>query len=117
MSNADMRSYFRIVGSGRPTLDDFSSNLQRCRRPRPAELADPIEWAGISVFDTHAAAVATAQRYPQIGTHVAELRIPDISATVLRLIVLQTRGPGHYLLLGCPSVLNGFVVDTRSVVA
>ena len=109
------RTYFRSVASASPALDDFASNLQRCRRPRPAELADPLEWAGVSVFDTRAAAAATAQRNPQIGTHVAELRIADAAPTVLRLIVLRTRGPGHYLLLGCAEVLRGFVVDTRPV--
>ena len=94
-------------------MEDFQSSLQRCRRPRPAELADPIEWAGVSVFDTRRAAELTAQRFPQLGSYVAEVRVPDVSPTVLRVVVLRTRGPGHYLLLGCAEMLLRLIVEVQ----
>jgi hypothetical protein len=109
------RSFFRIIGSARPTLADFVSNLQRCAKPRPAEIADPVEWAGLSVFDTRAAAESTARRYPRIGSFVAEVRVPDAAPAAVRAIVLKTGGPGHWLLLRCAEVLLAMAVDARAV--
>jgi hypothetical protein len=111
------RVFFRIVKGERPSHEDFMSSLQLCRRPRRAEIEDPLEWAGLSVFDTRAQAEFIARLYRDrgMGQFVAELRIPDASPAVVKVIVLKTRGPGHYLLLGCAETFLPLVVDTRPV--
>lgn len=115
MSETGVRSFFRIVPAETAVIEDFQSGLQTCRRPRPVELADPIEWAGVLVFDTRGAAEFTARRFPQLGSYIAELRVPGVSPTIIRVIVLRTRGPGHHLLLGCAELLLPLIVEVRPV--
>ena len=117
MSETRPQTLFRIVRRDPATLDDFVSSMQHCRRPRMAEIADPLEWAGLSVFDTRAQAEFIARLYRDrgIGQFVTALRIPDASPAVVKVIVLKTRGPGHYVLLGCAETFLPLIVDTRPV--
>ncbi|HEV8633687.1 MAG TPA: hypothetical protein VG370_05520 [Chloroflexota bacterium] len=69
------------------------------------------------MFDTGAQAEFIARLYRDrgMGQSVAELRIPDASPAIVKVIVLKTGGPGHYLLLGCAETFPPLIVDTRPV--
>jgi hypothetical protein len=99
------RTFFRVIRSQHPSWADFLSNLVRDQPPRRVEVTDPLEWAGVSVFDSLAEARARAQAFPVLGRYVAEVRIPDRAAVLIRPSV----GAGHWTLLGGPGVLLGFV--------
>jgi len=65
---------YRLTKQPDASLDDFRSNMERCLAPRPAEVRDPGEWAGLSMFDTREQAEYTARRYADrgMGQFVAE---------------------------------------------
>jgi len=68
------RSFFRVVSSNPPTLDDFLSH-----RARGIPLRNPDEedmWEGVSVQATEPQARRRA-RLPGFGRYIAELVIPE----------------------------------------
>lgn len=108
---------YRLANAPRATLDDFRSNLERCLAPRPPEMRDPAEWAGLSMFDTREQAEYTALRYADrgMGQFVARLVIPDGTPAVVRAFARPTGGHGHHTVWGCAERLIAFVVDTQAV--
>ena len=67
---------YRIVQGAEATLEDFLSDEQRGKRPRDLT---PEKWrrhTGRSVWLTEDNAHALAARFPQIGSYVAEVRLP-----------------------------------------
>ncbi len=70
---------FRVVRSADPTAADYVESFRSHSAlgipPRGKAKTHPLIYEGISVFDRAEAAVETAQRFPRIGSHVAELRI------------------------------------------
>ena len=96
--------------------EDFISSLQLCRGPRPAEVLEPILWAGVSMFDNLRDAENFAIRY-SLGRYIAEVHIPPRAPAVIHVVVQKTRGPGHYTVLGCAQILSSLVVDTTAVSA
>src|SRR5947208_2181065 len=67
VSEAVPRTFFRAIRSQYPSWADFLSNLVRDQPPRRIELADPLEWAGVSAFDSLAEARARARSFPVLG--------------------------------------------------
>ncbi len=96
--------YYRVVKTDPPTRDDFLSDEAKGRRPRPAQVRNPLLYRGISVFETVAAIEAVRERVPLLG-HVAELAIPEGAPVGDH----KTGGPGHWTLVGDPDVLLGCV--------
>ena len=106
MSEPVPRSFFRAIRSQHPSWADFLSNLVRDQPPRRMEVADPLEWAGVSVFDSLADARARAQSFPVLGRYVAEVRIPEGASVLIRPSI----SAGHWTLIAGPGVLLGLVV-------
>ena len=94
---------YRIVHTNPPTASDFLS-LAALGRPRPTHI-NLQEWAGISVWDTRAAAVDTARKFPRHGSWIARL---DLTGTAMP--IQQTYGVGHYTAWGDPVDFLPFVV-------
>jgi hypothetical protein len=71
------RHYFRVLESAQPTLFDFwcYAKVGRALARIPSE-ATITSYGGLSVYTTLAAAGAAAQKFG-LGTHIAELDVPD----------------------------------------
>jgi hypothetical protein len=98
-------SFFRIVTTNPPTLNDFRSHEELGRW-----LFDPArieEWRGISVYGTIRQARKKARDYPSLGQFIAELHIPDESS-----ISYKRTGHthSHYTLQGPRSAMLQCVV-------
>ena len=95
------RTFYRILKSPVPTVDDFKSPAALGREPRePNPSAATLRsFQGVSVLDTPAHARAWVERFKgRLGEYVAELTIPD---ELLR----DYKGPnakGHVDLFGVP---------------
>ena len=100
------RTLYRAIRSQHASWADFLSNLVRDQPPRGPELADPLEWAGISVFDDLEVARQRARDVPVLGRYVAELRIPGDAPVLIRPSV----GEHHWTLVGGAGVLFRCVV-------
>jgi hypothetical protein len=70
---------YRIVsGSNRSApgvLDSFRSNYERDAPPRGLEQEAALVHFGLSMFTTFDGAAQRAQRWPALGTHIAQLRL------------------------------------------
>jgi hypothetical protein len=100
------RTFFRVIRSQHPSWADFLSNLVRDQPPRRVEAADPLEWAGVSVFDSLGEARSRASSFPVLGRYIAELRLPEGVPVLIRPSV----GVGHWTLVGGPGIMLGLVV-------
>lgn len=101
-------AFFHVVVRNPPTLDDFTSNEAKGRRPRRPLSNDEAElWRGISAYESWALARRKAGISPWLGDFVAELRIPEGSAIVARRMTLSR---GHWTLWGDPAELLACVV-------
>ena len=104
------RTYYRIVKTRSPTVEDFKSPAALGRKPRepspsPATLR---AYEGVSVLDTPQHARAWVERFEgKLGEYVARLDIPED-------VPLEYKGPnpkGHVDLYDVPpEVLLGWVV-------
>ena len=99
-------TFWRIVRTSSPTIQDFLSNDALGRRPRDHDPETLRLWSGISVYVTERYARRTAATFPRIGRYLAELRIDDTDP----IRAEKTLGPGHYTLWGSAEVLLGRVV-------
>jgi hypothetical protein len=108
-----MATFYRLVRSNPPTMDDFTSNCERGRRRR-TERGETIEdWTGLSVFDS-LEAVRDLRRRAQFGYRVqwvARLDIPNHTAIEWR----RTHGPGHWTLWGSARAILATVVSVLHV--
>ena len=102
---------FRVVNVDRPhhpgLVLDLTSNYERQARPRRIERFYAIVHMAISTFTTADAARALVERFPDIGTHIARLRLP---ASAGFCIDAPPRG-AHRSLWGSPVQLAACVVD------
>ena len=107
------RTFFRIVRTAPPTINDFISAEAKGRMIAPSI---PYElhrlWDGLSVYATAQQAARKARRSPSIGRYVAELHIPEDGAIRFER---TTREPGHHTLWGEPEVLLRCVMSVRPV--
>lgn len=73
-----MPTFFRIVKTDPPTVQDFLSLKDLGRPMRRGTSPERQRWAaGVSVFATTDAALRTAEQYPQLGDFLAMLETPD----------------------------------------
>ncbi len=99
---------YRIVKSDPPTERDFWSHKRSGLRYHPSRehVAN-----GVSTFDREQKARRTARRFPNTGTLIAELHIPDWADVT----VAQTMGRHYYAIWGDPKLLVTFVVRVAPV--
>jgi hypothetical protein len=106
--------FYRIVESNPPTLWDFTSLQTKGRAlkyPSPEALRI---WDGVSVSETMEQARAQLQKFPHLGSLIAEIRVPlglDIRCE------RTTRTRGHWTLWASPETLLPLVVTVTSVEA
>ena len=106
MSEPVPRAFVRAIRGQHPSWADFLSNQVRDQPPRGPEVDDPLEWAGISVFDDLAVARQRAREVPVLGRYIAELRIAANAPVLIR----PSTGPRHWTLIGGAGVLFRSVV-------
>jgi hypothetical protein len=95
--------FFRIVQSDPPTLYDLTSHAGRGRPLPTGTDADAVRlWSGLSVYVTEAQAHRKARVSPMLGSHLAELDIPETGQIRWER---TTGSPGHYTLWGSPAQL------------
>jgi len=104
---AQPRTFFRVVKTDPPRLEDFVSNDAKGLTP-PDERAETLRvWSGISVYATAAQARRMARRYTGHGDYIAVLRITDDST--IRVERTLNR-PGHHTLWAPPAELLESVI-------
>jgi hypothetical protein len=105
-------TFFRIVANP-PTEADFTSGEVH-GLPPPGDDPETLRvWNGVSAFATLAQAKAKARQYPFLGTHIAELRMPDVGP--IRYERTLRRSRGHHTLWGDPEVLLAAVAGVVPV--
>ncbi len=106
------RRFYRVIAGERATRDDFLSFQALGRILRRATPETERTYDGISVFATASQArtvVARAARYRVLGTHIAEMTIPDDAPIHVERTFLDQRG--HHTLWGDPDVLLRYVTS------
>ena len=73
---APTETFYRIVKTTPPTLDDFTSNAAKNRIPRGREVTDSAVHHGLSMYSRQDDAIHMAQRFPKLGDFIAEVAIP-----------------------------------------
>jgi hypothetical protein len=70
------RVFYRIIQGPEPTIFDFWSNKELGKLLHNESLRR--EWeSAFSVFDEFDYAIANALKYPNLGTHIARVVVPD----------------------------------------
>jgi hypothetical protein len=95
----------RIIRLDQPTLRDMTSNAALGLPTRTTDPAVVRLWDGISCWATEAQARRALRSFPNLGTHIAVLVIPDDAP----IRVERTRGPGHFTVWGEPADLLSYV--------
>ena len=107
-------SFFRIVRTNPPTVEDFKSYIALGLRPPPSLPSDQLrQWEGISVFATANQARRQARRFPQFGGFIAELKIAAGSEVEVRRT--NPRSHGHHTIWADPEVVRHTVVRVVAV--
>ena len=101
-----MATFYRIVETNPPLLEDFLSDAAQGRPPR-SETHRHL-WDGISVYATAQQARNKAQDYPFLGQFIARLDIPDQAPVRIERTLRRSRG--HHTLWGDPAYLLRCVV-------
>src|ERR1051326_7847111 len=102
------RSFYRIAKGNPATMTDFRSRMEQCLPPRPIEVENPGEWAGLSIYDTREQAASVSRRWRKrgIGAFIAEVRLPDVFPDGVGIVARQTFRPGHYTIWGCAEMMH-----------
>jgi hypothetical protein len=97
------RTFYRIVKTNPPTLQDFMSNRELGRRPRDPNDPEVLRrWDKVSVWGEEQRAHQWARERPRLGAYVARLDLPDDST-----IAAEESGPtGHYSLAATAAELR-----------
>jgi hypothetical protein len=104
--------FFRIVETDQPTLWDFLSSARRGRKLRRPNPELERLFAGISVFETIEQARLQAQKYPDLGSFIAEIEVPvDVEAVCER----TTRTEGHWTIWASPVLLLQRVISVTGI--
>jgi hypothetical protein len=103
------RTFYRIVKSDPPTVEDFLS-YKALGVPAPRDPQRLALWDGISVYATEAQARSLVRHVPALGGYVAQLIVPDD----LGLRIERTGpGRGHHTIWADPALLLTTVGTVR----
>lgn len=106
---------FRIVRSDNADdpvfLNSLRSNYELGEEPRKIERSSTLIHMGISSYFDEAVAHGTAQRFPKLGGHIAELRLRHGNG----FNFAHTGPPQHLTIWGDPVKLGDAVVDIAPV--
>ncbi len=90
------RTFYRIIKSHMPTLEDFTSNAEKGRIPRGRELTNPAIHHGLSMYSSQDDAIHVAQRFPKLGNFIAALAIPSDDPDIrIRLHAINPNDSHH----------------------
>jgi hypothetical protein len=106
-----MPTFYRIVKTNPPTVEDFISDRDR-GRPPPRNPAMMDLWFGLSMFDSEAAARQTAIRYPLIGEFIAAVEIQETDPI---RVERTTQRSGHFTAWGEAALLLRRATTVTSV--
>jgi hypothetical protein len=97
-------TFYRIVSSATPDASDFTSNADRGLVLRPPDTLERRRlWAGLSVYRTYAAAVASAARAGwRNGRYLAEI---EIATSEMVTVEKTLRDPEHYTVWARPETM------------
>ena len=94
------RSFYRIVKTNPPTLEDFLSNQAKGREVHRGIHRGMVRlWDGLSMYASEEQASSKAAQSPMLGSFVAELVIPADGPI---RIEQTTRDREHFTLWGDP---------------
>jgi hypothetical protein len=102
---------YRGIQGSEAVEQDFWSNKRKGKKPRGPELTNPREHDAVSCWDTREKVEAFARVFPQVGSHVAELHVPDDGP----LELVEEGDPGHWNLYGDPAAFLPFVTAIHPV--
>lgn len=101
------RTFFRVVKTNPPKLEDFLSNDEKGMMPPDPRPETLLIWAGVSVYATMAQARQMARRYTGHGDFLASIAVQEGST----IRVERTLGrPGHHTIWGSSDALLAAVV-------
>jgi hypothetical protein len=102
------QTFYRIVKTNPPTLQDFMSFEELGRRPRDPNDPEVLRrWDKVSVWEDERRAREWARRLPRLGAYIARLDIPDTSQ-----LTAEASGPaGHYSLAATAMELQQYVTS------
>jgi hypothetical protein len=105
-NGAVAQTYYRIVKSDPPTLQDFMSLAELGQRPRNPNDPEVIRrWDKLSVWGEEQRAHEWARLHPRLGAYIARLDLPDAST-----ISVESSGPtGHYSMAATASELWQYI--------
>ena len=102
---------FRGIQGPVATPDDFFSNKRKGLKPRRIERENPREHESVSHWDTLAKMREVCRTWPQIGSHIAELHIPEGGP----IEVKQEGAPGHWNAWGEPEAFLEYITAVHPV--
>lgn len=105
--------FYRISKTNPPTLKDFQSNEAQGKPPLRALSPQQAHlWTGLSVYDSEEQALRTAREYPDLGSFIAEIELPE---TGNPFRIERTGSRGHHTLWGDTETLLSLVQNTRAL--
>jgi hypothetical protein len=102
----------RIVRTEDPKPADFMPSWGRGLPPRDDPDEALLLWLGLSTWATARQAAKKARAWPTLGEYLAELKVPEHPAIVVRRTLSSA---GHYSLWGDPRRIARYVERTFSV--
>jgi hypothetical protein len=102
---------YRGIRGSEAVEQDFWSNKRKGLKPRRIERQNPREYEALSHWDTLEKMRAVCRTWPQIGSHIAELHIPEDGPIELK----QEGDPGHWNAWGEPAAFLRYVTAVHPV--
>ena len=96
---------YRLVQGSQALAQDFMSDEAKGAPMRPQQRQDIRLYRGISMLSSAAGARDRGRDYPQLGSWIAELDIPQAGYVEVH----KTLGPEHYSVIGLPGILRALV--------
>ncbi len=105
-----MTVIYRIIRGAQPSREDFLSDEESGKLPRDETREKLRRHRGFSIWLTERNARAIARRFPQLGSHIVEVRLPSGA-----LLEPFDRTPDHNTAYGDSDDFLGQVVRVVSV--
>lgn len=98
----DGRTLLRLVRSVVTTEEDWRSHYERGDRPRKAEIQSALRHMGLSMWDRPGPLMNLSERWPQLGTFIAEVRLIGDRG----IWFAEVEPEGHFVVWGRPADLK-----------